>query len=200
MMPLLESARLIIRPFSMLDLEDVHHLLDIELGGGDRDTESMDTLSERKKWLEWTVLNYEQLAKLHQPPYGDRAVILKSAGKLIGVCGFVPSLLPFEQLPGFEIGSRSRCETTNTTEFGLFYAISPIHQRRGYATEAARIMVDYAFQHLHVKRVIATTDYDNIPSMAVMCKLGMRIKKNPYPEPPWLQVVGVIESDELPNS
>ena len=29
--------------------------------------------------------------------------------------------------------------------------------------------------------------------MGVMRKLGMRIVKNPYPEPPWMQVVGVLE-------
>jgi RimJ/RimL family protein N-acetyltransferase len=200
MMPILETTRLKIRPFVMEDLADVHRLLDIELGEAEPGTDKFDTLAERKIWLQWTVLNYEQLAKLHQPPYGDRAVILKSTEQLIGACGYVPCLNPFEQLPGFKIGGRSSGESLNTTEFGLFYAISPMHQRRGYATEAASVLIDYAFQHLRLKRVITATDYDNIPSIGVMRNLGMKIEGNPYPEPPWLQVVGVIEADELSNS
>jgi hypothetical protein len=33
--------------------------------------------------------------------------------------------------------------------------------------------------------------------MGVMRKLGMHLERNPYPEPPWLQVVGVIENDTI---
>ena len=77
----------------------------------------------------------------------------------------------------------------------MFYAISPAHQRRGYASEAARALVDYAFQRLNLKRVVATTNYDNAASIGVMRKLGMWVEKNPRPEPPWLQVVGVLENN-----
>ena len=82
-----------------------------------------------------------------------------------------------------------------STEFGLFYAISPSYQRQGYASEAAQALIEYAFGQLQLKRVIATTNYDNIGSMAVMRKLGMRIERNPLAEPPWLQVVGVLENN-----
>jgi RimJ/RimL family protein N-acetyltransferase len=54
-------------------------------------------------------------------------------------------------------------------------------------------MVEYAFQNLGLRRVIATTTYDNEASMGVMRKLGMRIERNPFPDPPWLQVVGMLE-------
>jgi RimJ/RimL family protein N-acetyltransferase len=76
---------------------------------------------------------------------------------------------------------------------GLFYAISPAHQRCGYASEAAQALIDHAWQQLHLRRVIAMTTRDNVPSVAVMRKLGMRIVENPQAEPPWLQVVGVLE-------
>ena len=154
---------------------------------------SMKALSERTEWLQWAVLNHTQLAKLYQPPYGDRAVVLKATGQLIGACGYVPCLMPFEQLPGFGGNHRTQTEGLYSTEFGLFYAISPAHQRQGYATEAAQALIDYAFNELKLRRVIATTTYDNAASMGVMRKLGMRIEKNPLPEPPWLQVVGMIE-------
>jgi hypothetical protein len=30
--------------------------------------------------------------------------------------------------------------------------------------------------------------------MAVMRKVGMQIEKNPFPDPPWFQVVGFLEN------
>jgi len=81
----------------------------------------------------------------------------------------------------------------SSPEFGLFWAISSAYQRQGFATEAARAMIEYAFQHLRLRRVVATTEYDNLASIGVMRRLGMRIERNPLPEPPWLQVVGVLE-------
>ena len=194
-MPLLETARLLIRPFVREDLQAIHDLLDVELREADLRADKMEALTERAQWLQWAVLNYEQLAKLRQPPYGDRAVVLKATERLMGACGFVPCLMPFRQLPGFASGDRSESPGYHSTEFGLFYAISPEHQRHGYATKAAQALVDYAFRHLRLKRLVATTTYDNMASMGVMRKLGMRIEKNPHPEPPWLQVVGVLEHE-----
>ena len=192
-MPALETRRLLIRPFVIEDLQDVHRLLDIELVEAELGTEKMESLDERARWLRWAVLNYEQLAKLYQPPFGDRAVVLRSTGELIGACGYAPCLMPFEQLPGFAPADRPTIPGRNSTEFGLYYAISPVQQRNGYATEAAQALVDYAFQHLSLKRIVATTNYNNLASIGVMRKLGMRIETNPLPEPPWLQIVGVLE-------
>jgi ribosomal-protein-alanine N-acetyltransferase len=194
-MPVLETARLLIRPFVMEDLLDVHRLLDIELHDAALHADKMKSMAERAAWLQWSVLNYVQLAKLFQPPYGDRAVVLKSSGQLVGACGLVPCLAPFDLLPGFGPGDSSGSPGRYSPELGLFYAISPVQRRQGYATEAAQALVDYAFEHLHLKRVVATTDYDNPGSLGVMCKLGMRIEKNPRPEPPWLQVVGIKENN-----
>jgi RimJ/RimL family protein N-acetyltransferase len=193
-MPPLETERLLIRPFVMDDLDDAYRLFDIELNADDLRVDKMESKRERAEWLQWSVLNYRQLAKLHQPPYGDRAIVLKSSGVLIGSCGFVPCLNPFEQLPNFPYHNPAGSLGHNTPEFGLFYAISPSHQRNGYATEAASALVDYAFDQLNLKCIIATTDDDNLASISVMRKLGMRVEKNPLGEPPWLQVVGVLEN------
>lgn len=193
LMPVLDTERLTIRPFVIEDLNDVHRLLDIELSVEDLGSEKMESLHEREEWLRWSVLNYVQLAKLYQPPYGDRAIVLKETGELVGSCGYVPCLMPFEQMPNFSYYDSSGKSGRATTEFGLFYAIFPSHQRKGYASEAAQAMIDYAFQHLGLKHIIATTDYDNDGSIGVMRKLGMRVEKNPLNDPPWLQVVGVVE-------
>lgn len=193
-MPPLETKRLIIRPFTMEDLEDAYRLFDIELNADDLRTDKMETKQERAGWLHWAVLNYTQLAKLNQPPYGDRAIVFKTSGKLVGSCGYVPCLNAFEQLPNFSYYHDSGSLGRNTPEFGLFYAISPHHQRRGYATEAGQALVDYAFGQLNLKRIVATTNFDNLASIAVMRKLGMQVERNPCSQPPWLQVVGVLEN------
>jgi RimJ/RimL family protein N-acetyltransferase len=166
----------------------------------------------RRRWLEWTVLNYEQLAYLRQPPYGDRAIVLREKGELIGSCGLVPCLAPFGQLPIFhqsgddqptpaakvieaaEASLERRSTVGATPEVGLYYAVSPRHQRRGYATEAARALAEYAFTRLHVARIVATTSDENEASKRVMAKLGMRVGRNPLSTPHWLQVVGILEA------
>lgn len=190
----IETARLIIRPFTMNDLTAIHQILDLELRDSDFGTEGSQTLEGREEWLQWTILNYEQLSKLHQPPYGERAIVQKNSNKLIGVCGFVPCLDCFEQLCDFNQLGIATPQSFATTEFGLFYAISKSSQGLGFATEAAYALTIYAFEQLHVKRIIATTTYDNQASISVMNKLGMHIKRNPHSLPPWLQIVGFLNN------
>ena len=55
-------------------------------------------------------------------------------------------------------------------------------------------MIDDAFTRLRLKRIIATTEYDNHASQVVMHKLGMRLEHNLPPEPHWLQVVEILEN------
>jgi [ribosomal protein S5]-alanine N-acetyltransferase len=192
----LETERLIVQPFVMDDLQDIHHILDVELAKMNYGHKETKTLEERRQWLQWTIMRYEQLAKLYQPPYGERAIVLKQTGRLIGAIGFVPCLAPFEQLPSLRSAEGL---SLYTTEFGLYYALSPAYHRQGYATEAARAMTDYAFDALKLKRIVATTTYDNAASMGVMRKLGMRIERNPYSDPPWFQVVGILENSSRAN-
>jgi RimJ/RimL family protein N-acetyltransferase len=144
--------------------------------------------------LQWTILSYEELAKLNQPPYGDRAVVLKQTQQVIGACGFVPSFGPFGQLPTLHSAGQDEGIHFNSPEFGLFYALSPTHQRQGYATEAAKALINYAFNQLDLQRIVATTTHENAASIGVMRNVGMRIEKNPYPDPPWFQVVGILEN------
>ncbi len=152
--------------------------------------EGTQRLDERRRWLDWTILNYDQLAQLYQPPYGDRAIVLKESGALIGVGGYVPCLGAFGQVPTLQSGERVVALTS--TEFGLFWAIAPAHQRRGYATEAGRALVEYAFEYLQLGRIVATTTHDNAASIGVMRKLGMHLDRNSLPTPPYLQTVGVL--------
>ena len=185
--PLLETERLFVRGFAPGDLEDVHRLLDVDLG-----PEGALTRDERERWLTWTVLAYRQLAQLHQPPYGDRAIVLKDTDRLVGACGYAPVLDALGQIPSLRAGGPERPGLTSS-EVGLFYALAPAHRGRGYATEAARALVEHGFARLRLARIVATTTFGNAGSVAVMRRLGMRIERNPRPTPPWLQLIGVLD-------
>jgi ribosomal-protein-alanine N-acetyltransferase len=184
-MPTLETPRLIVRPFVIEDLEACHQLLDLEAW------QTSKTLEQRRTWLQWSMLNYEAMAELLQPAYGDRAVVLKSGGELVGSVGLVPSMSFFDRLPGF--GGDADCNVMRP-EAGMFWATRTAHLKKRYATEAAQALVDYAFDTMQLARLIATTDYDNLASQAVMRHLGMSIERNPRPDPPWFQVVGILQN------
>ena len=191
-MPTLESSRLVIRPFRVEDLATIHLILDLEIGEVAAGAEAAQALDDRRRWLDWSVHNEVELARLYQPPLGDRAVVLRADDTLIGACGYVPCLMPFGQLPAFAALSTAGESRHASMELGLYWAISPRFQGQGYATEAGRALIDYAFAALNVGRIVATTDHANAASIAVMRKLGMQIERNPYAEPPWLQIVGLL--------
>lgn len=187
----LETERLRIRPYQVSDLSRLHDILNQAFGGE-------TSLEHRRSWLLWSIDNYRELARLHQPPYGDYALELKATGELIGSVGLVQCIGPFDNLPYFQEQSAQPATGLATTEMGLFWAIDPAHQYRGYASEGAQRLIQYAFERIWLKRIIATTEYDNDASMGVMRRLGMRIERNPYNEPFWFQVVGVLENPNRP--
>jgi RimJ/RimL family protein N-acetyltransferase len=54
------------------------------------------------------------------------------------------------------------------------YVLNPEYGGHGYATEAARAMLDVAFGHLHLHRVTARVDARNHESQRLALRLGMR--------------------------
>jgi RimJ/RimL family protein N-acetyltransferase len=54
------------------------------------------------------------------------------------------------------------------------YVFHPDAGGHGYATEAARALLDFAFYELDAHRVFARTDARNAPSAALLRRLGMR--------------------------
>lgn len=193
--PVLTTDRLVIRPFTLDDLDAAARLFDtVWLAEGEAPpSPDPERRAARARWLEWTVLSYEQLLSLHQPPYGDRAITLRATGELIGAVGYAPCYQPFGQ-----VGLGTAPPMGHSPELGLFWAIDHQHRGRGYAGEAARAMIDFAFNEMLLYRIVATTDYDNVASQRVMLKLGMELLRNPLPEPPWLQVVGVLVNGRAP--
>ncbi len=182
---LLSTARLTVRDLRRDDLDAVHQILDrdLDLGGLTR--------PDRARWLDWTVLDYEFRRRAWQPPYGEYGVDLTETGALVGLVGLVPCLGPYGQLPGF-----GGPPDGALAEVGLFWAVGTPYQRRGFATEAARAMIEFAFTDQRVHRVIATTENENAASIAVMRSVGMRVETNPAPTPFWLQAVGWLDNPD----
>lgn len=91
----------------------------------------------------------------HTVRFGKTAVERRSDGALLGICGLSKEVWYPDDL---EIGWRFARR---------FWG-------QGYATEAARAWLAYAFDMLHAPRVISITDVPNARSIAVMHRLGMR--------------------------
>jgi RimJ/RimL family protein N-acetyltransferase len=96
----------------------------------------------------------------------QRAIRLRDGGGLIGDLGL--------SLPEDEKGS---------VEFGV--TIAPAHQGQGYAGEAARAALDWAFAH-GANRAVASVDPRNTACVALLCSLGMRQEAH-FRESYWLR-------------
>ena len=179
--PTLETERLIIRELTMDDIVSINVVLNKSFG-------SETPIDERQRWLQWTVLGYEMFSMLEQPHYGERAIVLKETGEIIGAVGIVPYLDTFNKVTAFNRAPNFPA----TAEVGLFWAIDPAHQRNGFAPEAARAVTKYLFNHEKLGRIIATTGYKNLPSQKVMKKLGMTVQHLKEPHPPDQFVVGIL--------
>ncbi|HEU0131957.1 MAG TPA: GNAT family N-acetyltransferase [Mycobacteriales bacterium] len=84
---------------------------------------------------------------------GFHAMVEKATGRVVGLL----VLKPFDHLPYLDLGWR----------------LHPDVWGRGYATEAARGGIRYAFEGLGLPEVAAVTLPDNARSRAVMERLGM---------------------------
>jgi RimJ/RimL family protein N-acetyltransferase len=192
-MPVLETARLTIRPLAHDDLADCHALFKA-IGWFDATMPEAEIFERRRSWLWWSVDNTRELARLHQPPLGERAVIDRASGRFVGLVGFVPSMCALGQLPSFGAVRGA----PQSAELGMFWAVVPARHRTGVASEAAAAMLAYAFDHWRLDRVVATTENDNIASQAVMRRIGMRVEQNPYPEPHYFQTLGWMDAEARP--
>jgi RimJ/RimL family protein N-acetyltransferase len=83
------------------------------------------------------------------------AVVLKPDGRLIGNCNI-------------------RLESAEACEGEIGYEIASPHWGQGYATEAARAILFFGFESLHLHRISACCVADNVGSRRVMEKVGMR--------------------------
>ena len=102
------------------------------------------------RWVDWTLNNYEKYG------FGLWAVILKETGEFIGDCGITMQNINGRELP--EIG----------------YHLNKAFWRKGYASEAARKCMEYAFETLHFPAVYSYMTSTNKASYGVALKNGMK--------------------------
>lgn len=71
-----------------------------------------------------------------------------------------------------DLGFKGQPDVAGTVEIG--YSVVPLYRRQGYAVEAVRALVSWAFAHEDVQRIIAECSTDNVPSIRILEKLGMQ--------------------------
>lgn len=60
------------------------------------------------------------------------------------------------------------------SKISIGYVMNRAYQSKGYMTEAARAIIDWAFGQPNIYRVYATTDVENFASQRVLEKAGMQ--------------------------
>lgn len=76
-------------------------------------------------------------------------------------------------LPEGEVIGSVGLTVRHGNEAELGYTLHPDHWGHGYATEAARALLDFGFAQLPVDRITATCRPENVASAGVLLKLGM---------------------------
>ena len=147
-LPTLSTERLILRPLTLWDAEDMFEYAHQEL---------------TTKYLLWhphtnisqTIEHIAHIKKNYT--FGnsyDFAIELKESGKMIGTCGFVYI-----------------DEANKNAEVG--YVLHPSYWNQGFATEALNTVIKYGFDKLALSRIEARFIAENTASAAVMKKCGM---------------------------
>jgi RimJ/RimL family protein N-acetyltransferase len=183
--PVFETDRLLIRPFTLDDLDELHRILDFELLWSGEPL----TKEDRQEVLEGNIA-----ACGLDVPCGWRAVVGKDDPRLMGMVRLNVELLAPEVQALFLSPADGGARPFNTMEYFLGYALSPAYWGHGYATEAARAMVRYAFQEMKLPRLLAETSEENTRSQNVMRRLGMRLVSAPRPGWPD-RIVGLLENE-----
>lgn len=148
----LQTPRLLLRP---LEPGDVVALLAI-FGDPEVMAYSDDGVRENT-WVEGWILR--ELEHQQRHGFGRYAVTERDSRALMGYCG-----LEIEELEG-------------RIEIALGYRLARARWGSGYATEAARAVLEYGLQHLGLTRIVARIDPSNRASVRVAEKLGMRLEK-----------------------
>lgn len=147
MIPTLQTARLILRPFAIADAPIFHQAIYSDplvmryLPGG-----VPRSLERTLESINYFLNHWEAHG------YGGWAVIERETGEFIGQCGL-------------------NCLTDNEPE--IFYALAQKYWGKGIAAEASTEALRYAFTISKFKQVYGVAYPDNTASQRVMEKIGM---------------------------
>lgn len=151
--PRLETTRLVLRPFQESDLRAYTATLQSEpvrrsLHLAD-DVGAFDAWSQMASWLgQWELRGT-----------GQWALEEKGSGVFVGRAGLHNPAR--QDWPGVEVG----------------WCLHPDYWGAGYATEAGRRAVDYAFAELRLTEVCSTILPENLRSIAVAERLGFTLSE-----------------------
>lgn len=148
---LLETERLLLRPFKESDLESVFAYRN------DPDVaryQGWDIPYPREKAFKW-VTNPDLIVPTEAGGRFKAALELKTVGETIGDIGFMLN----------EVDSRQ-------AEFG--YSLARAFWSQGFATEAGWALLSFLFTELKLHRVTAVMDVDNDASWRLVERLGFR--------------------------
>ena len=145
-----ETERLFLKPTSVEDAEFIFELLNSPnwiKNIGDR---NINSINDAKKYIQTKML--PQLTKLGYSVY---TLILKQDNIKIGTCGFYDR----EGIKGIDIG----------------FALLPEYEKKGYAFDSTRKLMNVAFNEFGIKEISAITTEENISSKKLLQKLGFQL-------------------------
>ncbi|WP_076412224.1 GNAT family N-acetyltransferase [Shewanella sp. UCD-KL12] len=145
-----QTERLIIREFNLDDAKAVYQFnAPEEVNKFTGDAGKCSNIKD----AEYIISNI-WLKEYKQFGYGRWAVVLKATNEVIGFCGFKNDA----HIKAVDIG----------------YRFHPTHWGKGYATESNQACIEYAKQHMALDRVVGDAVAENLGSIKVLTKLGMR--------------------------
>jgi RimJ/RimL family protein N-acetyltransferase len=148
-MLVLETERLVLRPFTMDDAPFILTLLNEPSFLRYIGDKKVRTLEDARQYL----LN-GPIASYERNGFGLCLVELKDSQTAIGMCG----LLKREELPDPDIG----------------FAFLPDFWNKGFAFEAAAAVMNDARARLKLNRILAIVNPDNYASIKLLERLGMK--------------------------
>lgn len=167
----IETERLILRVFETSDAEDVFREIY-------SDAEVLKYYAQKKEWTLEEVR--ESLAYKTQhcksDDFGFLAVTKKDDNQFIGqvaLSSYVNQWNRFEGDPNPQF---------NHIEVELSFAFGQRFWGNGYATEASKAMIGYAFNELKLPRLVGGANLPNEKSKRLHERLGYRIVKDARPE------------------
>jgi RimJ/RimL family protein N-acetyltransferase len=146
-----ETDRLLLRPFAEGDLDALY-----AIHSDDRVARYL--YNEARTRDETSILLERKIAGAAIGAEGEwlsAAVVLRESGELVG-----------------DVSLQWVSEIHRQGELGFVF--HPAHHGRGYATEASRPLLAFAFETLGLHRVVGRLEPRNIGSARVLEKLGMR--------------------------
>lgn len=147
----LKTARLLLRPFEPGDLDDFH---------------AYRSRPDVFRYLYDESVSREDCRELLDELVADNE--LKTGGQRLALAIHLPEA---DRVIGSAV-LKWRSVEDRQGEIG--YSLNPDFHGRGYATEAARKMLELGFQDLGLHRIVAECDPRNEPSWRLMERLGMR--------------------------